>query len=124
MTAGDDVAAAALARAEALAARDGPALRALLHPLFVWTSHTGQVFDRESYVAANTGAGSAWLGQTLLDVRVQVAGPTAVLTCVVTDEIRRGEGRELFRMPVTQTWVREASRWVCLAGHAGPRLES
>jgi hypothetical protein len=25
-------------------------------------------------------------------------------------------------MPMTQTWVREAGQWLCLAGHAGPRL--
>jgi ketosteroid isomerase-like protein len=70
----------------------------------------------------NSGAASRWLSQTLHDVRVTVAGSTAVLVATVTDEIRTPEGPEVFRMPVTQTWVREDGRWLCLAGHAGPRL--
>ena len=31
---------------------------------------------------------------------------------------------EAFRMPVTQTWVRDEAGWRCLAGHAGPRRTS
>ena len=121
MTDAEDVEAAAAARAEALARRDGPALRAVLHPRFVWTSHRGEVFDVDRYVAANSGTGSRWLGQTLNDVRVMVVGSTAVLVSLVVDEVESDGRAELFRMPVTQTWVREGERWLCLAGHAGPR---
>jgi ketosteroid isomerase-like protein len=116
------VTAAARERADALARHDRQGLLGVLHPNFVWTSHRGEVFDVESYVAANSGPDSWWLSQTLDDVRVTVAGSTAVLVATVTDEIRTPDGREAFRMPVTQTWVREDGRWLCLAGHAGPRL--
>ena len=116
------VTAAATARAAALARHDVPALRKLLHPQFVWTSHRGDVFDRETYLAANSGEGLIWLGQALDEIRVEVAGSTAVLCCVVTDEVDRGGGREVHRMRVTQTWVRDGDLWQCLAGHAGPRL--
>ena len=112
---------AAAARAQALARGDTAALTDLLHPSFVWTSHRGEVFDRDAYLAANSGAGSRWLAQQLDDVRVVVAGDAAVLVAVVRDEVEGSDGAELFRMPVTQTWVREAGRWRCLAGHAGPR---
>lgn len=122
MAEAEQVQAAAAARAEALARRDGRALRAVLHPQFVWTSHRGETFDLESYAAANSGAGSRWVGQALQDVRVIVAGDTAVLTCLVVDEVESGDGHEVFRMPVTQTWVRDGGAWLCLAGHAGPRL--
>ncbi len=121
MTDVEDVKAAAAARAEALARRDGRALRAVLHQHFVWTSHRGDTFDVDGYVAANSGAGSRWLGQTLHDVRVTVVGSTAVLVGLVVDEVESDGGVDVFRMPVTQTWVRESERWLCLAGHAGPR---
>ena len=122
MSDADRVEAAALARADALASRDGEALRAVLHPRFVWTSHRGETFDLERYVDANTGAGSRWVAQALHDVRVIVVGATAVLVCLVVDDVESGDGPEVFRMPMTQTWVREGDRWLCLAGHAGPRL--
>jgi uncharacterized protein (TIGR02246 family) len=116
------VTAAARERADALARHDREALLRVLHPDFVWTSHRGEVLDVDRYVAANSGPDSQWLSQTLDDVRVTVAGSTAVLVATVTDEIRTPGGREVFRMPVTQTWVRQDGRWLGRAGHAGPRL--
>jgi Domain of unknown function (DUF4440) len=68
----DEVLAAACARADALARGDADALRARLHPLFCWTSHRGDTFDRETYVRRNTGGDVRWHGQTLEDVRVVV----------------------------------------------------
>ena len=42
---------------------------------------------------------------------------------VARDVIVNASGEdEEFRMPITQTWVRGDTGWVCLAGHAGPRL--
>lgn len=115
----DGVLAAAEARARALAAGDEPALRALLHPDFRWTSHRGDRFDRDAYVRANCGGGTVWHGQELRDPTVTVVADTAVLTCTVIDEVGAGT----FTMPMTQTWVRTDGRWRLLAGHAGPRLD-
>jgi ketosteroid isomerase-like protein len=114
------VIAAAERRAAALAAGDAEELRTLLHPDFAWTSHTGRHFDREAYLDANIGGPTRWHGQRLCDVAVAVAGDTAVLRCVVEDEVTRDGARTVFRMPVTQTWVRTVTGWRCLAGHAGP----
>lgn len=120
MDAEREVLAAAEARAAALAAGDAGALTGLLHPEFTWTSHRGERFDRDGYVRSN--AGHTWKGQEMGDVAVVVAGDAAVLTCTVTDEVDVGQGFEVFTMPMTQTWVRTDGRWLCLAGHAGPRL--
>lgn len=117
-----EVAEAARARARALASGDAEELEDLLHEDFRWVSHIGQTFDRSSYVQANAGGPTRWHSQELTDVDVLVVDRTAVLSAVVTDEVDRGAGREVFRMPVTQVWVRDQSRWRCLAGHAGPRL--
>lgn len=123
MGAADEVLAAARRRAAALSAHDADGLRALLHPSFRWTTHRGEVFGRDHYVEANTSAPLWWLDQRLAEVSVTVVGDAAVLTCVVDDVVDDGSGPETFRMPVTQTWVRiDAARWLCLAGHAGPRL--
>jgi hypothetical protein len=114
---------AAQQRADALASGDPEVLREMLHPRFRWVSHTGERFDRDSYVRSNTGGTHRWASQQLSEVDVVVHPQTAVLRCQVVDEVDRGEGVEAFRMPMTQVWVRYDDRWVCLAGHAGPRAD-
>jgi ketosteroid isomerase-like protein len=114
---------AARRRAEALAAGDRRALEALLHPNFTWTSHRGESFDRDSYLESNTTGRLTWSNQTLTEVDVTVVDRTAVLRCVVVDEVITDSGPETFRMPMTQTWVHVDDAWRCLAGHAGPLLE-
>jgi ketosteroid isomerase-like protein len=117
----EEVLDAAHARAAALAGGDAVALSRLLHPEFRWTSHTGEHFDREAYVASNAGGSNRWSTQELRDVVVLVDGDTAVLRCEAHDVVDRGRGAEEFRMPMTLVWVRRRGGWVCLAGHAGPR---
>lgn len=109
-------------RAEALANRDADALRCLLHPKFRWTSHRGEHFDRDSYVASNTAGPLVWKRQSLHDVVVTIVGETGVVTAIVTDEVERDGVADTFRMPVTLAWVLIAGHWRCVAGHAGPRF--
>jgi Domain of unknown function (DUF4440) len=118
----EEVIEAAHLRAAALATGDPQELRELLHPQFRWFSHTGERFDRESYVRSNTGGSNRWDRQELSEVKVIAHERTAVLRCEVVDTVDRGSGVEEFRMPMTQVWVRYDDRWVCLAGHAGPSL--
>lgn len=121
MNQADEVLRAAESRAEALAGGEPDRLRRLLHPEFRWTSHRGELFDRESYVLANTRS-VRWVKQRLEDPEITVVGDTALLLCTADDTVVR-DGEELgFRMPVTQVWVRQHKGWVCLAGHAGPLL--
>jgi hypothetical protein len=114
----DEVLAAARRRSDALAARDAAALRALHHPGLRWTTHRGEVLDRERYVAGNTAGDLVWRSQRLEDAHVTVAGDTAVLTALAVDEVERGGAAQTFRVRVTLTWVREDGEWRCLAGHA------
>lgn len=116
----DEVVAAARRRARFLVQRDTAALLDILHPEFVWTTHTGEVLARSDYVEANTNGSVRWLAQTLHDLDVTVVETTAVLRCVVADRVQRGPDVQVLRMPVTQTWVRDSGAWRCLAGHAGP----
>ncbi|AQZ62663.1 unnamed protein product [[Actinomadura] parvosata subsp. kistnae] len=121
MSAEREVVEAARERAAALASGDAERLRRSLHPGFHWTSHTGRRFDRDAYVAANTASGLTWRRQSLEETEVTVVGPVAVLRCVACDDVVDGRGeRVTYRMPMTQTWVRQDGRWLCLAGHAGP----
>jgi hypothetical protein len=116
----DAVAEAALRRSAALAERDETTLRALMHPGLQWTTFRGDVLGYEEYVAGNTRGELVWRAQRLDDVRVTVAGDTAVLTAWVTDEVTRG-GQDLeFRVRLTQTWTRTAQGWRCISGHASP----
>jgi ketosteroid isomerase-like protein len=57
-------------------------------------------------------------GRRLEDVAVVVAGDTAVLTAAVTDEVCRDGRDQVFRVRLTQTWVRAPEGWRCIAGHA------
>lgn len=109
-------------RAAALSCGDGEALRHLLHPGFRWTSHRGDVFDRDTYVDDNTRGQLRWTRQSLSGVVVSVVDQTGVVTSIVTDEVERDGTAQTFRMPVTQTWTRRDGHWQCLAGHAGPLL--
>jgi hypothetical protein len=118
----DDVLTAARARAEALAHADASELAALLHPQFRWATHAGQRLDRAAYVERNTGGTTVWRCQALEEPDVTVVSDVAVLQAVAIDTVRVGDGWETFRMPVTQVWVRGEGSWLCLAGHAGPRL--
>jgi ketosteroid isomerase-like protein len=115
-----EVLAAAARRAQALVARDPGALRALHHPELRWTTHRGEVKDRDAYIAGNTEGDLVWRAQRLIEPNVALVGDTAILTAVVHDEFERaGEPGEL-RMRLSQTWIRTPDGWVCLAAHAGP----
>ena len=114
---------AAEARASALADGDADRLSELLHEDFRWTSHVGETYDRAEYIRRNTQGHTTWRSQTLLEPEVVIFGETAVLYAEVTDVVLAGgDESETFRMPMTQVWVRMDNDWVCLAGHAGPRL--
>ena len=113
---------AARERAAALVSADAARLEDLLHPEFRWTAHTGRHLDRAAYVEGNTGGATTWLSQDLGDPEVVVVDTTAVLRTTVTDTVERGDGPEVFVMPLTQVWVLGPTGWRCLAGHAGPRL--
>jgi Domain of unknown function (DUF4440) len=118
----EEVLEAARRRAAALATGDPEQLRSLLHPKFRWVSHTGERFDRDSYVESNTSGTNRWSSQRLSDIDVVAHPQTAVLRCQVVDEVDHGDGVQELRMPMTQVWVRHEDRWVCLVGHAGPSL--
>ena len=117
-----EVLAAAKRRARALVERDAAALLALHHPELRWTTHRGEVLDRESYVRGNTEGELRWIEQRLEGAVVVLEGDTVVLTAVVVDEVERDGRRETIRLRLTQTWVREGDGWVVLAGHAGPTV--
>ena len=116
--------AAAAARADALVRRDAAALERLLHPALRWTTYRGDVLDRAAYIEGNTAGELVWRGQRLEGAGVAVDGDTAVLVAVVVDEVERDGERAVFRLRLTQTWVRSGDgAWVCLAGHAGPEVD-
>jgi hypothetical protein len=117
-----EVIAAAERRAAALVRGDVAELRRLHHPEMRWTTHTGAVLDRESYIAGNTNGSLRWLEQRLEQPTVTLVGDLAILTGVVVDTVERDGARATFRLRLTQTWVRQGAAWQCLSGHAGPRL--
>ena len=117
-----DVLDAALERVEALKRRDGESLGRLLHPKFCWISHKRDQFDRDAYLRSNVEGQNTWHAQTLEQPRITMFGATAILTCTVIDDVSTMDGRNCYRMPMTQVWIEEDGRWLLVAGHAGPRL--
>ena len=109
-------------RSAALVAGDSAGLAEIMHPRLRWTTHTGRVLRRDEYVASNTQGDIRWLGQRMEDVEVEVFDDTAVLTALVTDDVRRGDGvSETLVMRLTLAWIRTGGGWRCVSGHAGPR---
>ena len=94
-----EVLAAARARAAALASGDRTRLATLLHPEFRWTSHTGEVFDKGGYLAANTGGGTSWRRQDLGDPDV----------AVVADAVRRIEAGDLEKVVLARDLLATAA---------------
>jgi len=121
MSVQQEILAAAARRSDALVARDAEALRALHHPDLRWTTHRGEVRDRERYVAGNTAGDLVWRAQSLSDTDVVSTGDTAVLTALVHDEYERAGEPGAHDMRLTLVWVRgEDGTWTVLAGQAGP----
>ena len=120
MSAVDEVLAAAARRSSALVARDPVLLHELHHPDLRWTTHRGDVRDRQAYIAGNTEGDLVWRAQDLLEAEVLAVGDTAVLVAVVHDEFERAGEPGALDMPLTLTWVREEGAWRVLAAHAGP----
>jgi hypothetical protein len=50
----DEVLRAAAARTEPLGAGDAAIRRKMLHAEFRWTTHVGQILDRDEYIRRNT----------------------------------------------------------------------
>ena len=122
MSAREEILAAAERRSAALVARDAEALRALHHPDLRWTTHRGDVRDRDAYIAGNTEGELVWRAQRLVSPDVVVAGDTAVLTGAVYDEFERAGEPGAHTMRLTLVWVRDEGTWRVLAAHAGPAL--
>ena len=99
----DEVLAAAARRAEALALGHAAALRELLHPDFIRTSHTGHVFDRERYLRSNIGGPNKWRGQQLHEPRIVAVGDVAVIHYKVSDVVETATGVGRHDMWTTQT---------------------
>ena len=120
MSVGEEILEAVRRRSAALVARDATALRALHHPDLRWTTHRGEVRDRDRYVAGNTAGDLVWRAQRLTETDVVTAGDTAVLTALVHDEYERAGEPGAHSMRLTLVWVRENGTWRVLAGQAGP----
>ena len=107
-------------RSAALVARDAAALRGLHHPDLRFTTHRGDVRDRDAYIAGNTAGALVWRAQRLVDPDVVIAGDTAVVTGAVEDEFERAGVPGAHTMQLTLVWVRSEGAWRVLAAHAGP----
>jgi ketosteroid isomerase-like protein len=113
------VLAAAERRAAALVAGDAGALTSLHHEQLRWTTHRGEVLDRDAYVRGNTAGDLVWRAQALEEPEVVVVGDTAVLRATVVDDVERGGAAHRHRLLLTQTWIRGGGGdWTCLAAHA------
>lgn len=120
----DAVRRVAAERSAALVRKDVAALDRILAPEFVYTNASGEVLDKEEYLARYVRDPNVrWLSQELEDVEVRVAGNSAVVTCRVRDRAMFG-GQSLdavFRS--TYVYVREEAGWRCMAGHTGPAAQ-
>ena len=108
---------AAARRAAALAQQDWSLLEQLLHADFVYTNSQGTRLDRTVYLDFVRTGPLRWNAQSYDDVRVCLAGATAVLTGVVVDDVTVDGDRHVLRFATTQTYVLADGGWSYLAGH-------
>jgi hypothetical protein len=118
MTVTREVDEALRARSACLVSRDGDALRALLHPDFVYTTSDGRLQGREDYIAATTAGDLHWRHQEFEDVQVAPEGPVVVVTARVVDHLRWNDELFTWRFATTQVYVpAEDGRLLYRAGH-------
>jgi hypothetical protein len=110
----------AMRRASALAARDWDEVAKQLHPTFLYVNATGDLLDREAYLAFVADGPLRWNRQTLEDTSVVTAGPVAVLVATVVDEVLFDGQPEIWSFVTTQTYVNDGE-WLYLAGHTAIR---
>ena len=111
---------AAAARSAALVRRDWAAVERLLHAGFVYTNSQGARLDRAAYLDFLRDGPLRWNEQSFSDVRVVVAGDTAVLTGTVVDDVVVDGEQHLLRFATTQTYVLFGGAWSYLAGQTAP----
>ena len=110
-------------RSAALVARDAAALRELHHPDLRWTTHRGDVRDRDAYIAGNTEGDLVWRAQHLIEPGRRRRRRHRDPHRAVEDEFERaGETPGAHDMRLTLVWVRGDGAWRVLAVHAGPAL--
>jgi hypothetical protein len=106
------------ARSACLVSRDGDALRALLHPDFVYTTSEGRLSGREDYIATTTAGDLHWQEQAFEDVQVASEGPVVIVTARVVDHLRWNHELVTWRFATTQVYVpAEDGRLLYRAGH-------
>ena len=106
------------ARAACLVSRDGAALRALLHPDFVYTTTDGRLCGADEYIATTTAGDLHWQEQTFEDVQVASEGPVVIVTARVVDTLRWEDELVTWHFATTQMYVpAEDGRLLYRAGH-------
>lgn len=113
-----DVRAAVERFAAAYAAADTATLAQLLAPAYVHTNFSGSVVDRTSWLAWVAGRRREIdRGDLAIEeyrntaVRIDLYGPTAVVTGIVASRIRRFTETQQSRYRFTHVWVRMGERW-------------
>jgi hypothetical protein len=112
-----DLRAALVTYDSAWLAKDGPVVERTLAPEYTYFTSTGALSDKSATLAFLADTGYSLTLSRRTDVRVKLAGPTAVISS-------RWEGTGRYHAePVRddqtcgQTWVWRGSRWVLLSEH-------
>ena len=107
----------AQARSAALVRGDVAALNQILADEFLYTNANGQRLDKSTYLHRYVASNAVrFLAQTMDDIRVQVYGEVAVLTCQVHDrfeyqqQLIEADYRSIF------VYARQVGQWRCVTG--------
>ena len=115
-----EVLAAERALQDAMRASDVDALERLLHPELLAVGPDGQLVDRAADLEAHRSGVFEIAELTEEEVRVIVAGDTAVTFVVLRIRGTIAGADASGRMRYTRTWVRDAGAWRVIAAHISP----
>lgn len=110
------------ARSEALVKSDVDAMRAILHPDFVYVNAGGYVSDRESYLGRFVDPDDAptWELQDVSEISVRIFGDMAIANCRVHDVATWKEHRMDASFRSTFVYLNTPDGWQCVTGHTSP----
>jgi ketosteroid isomerase-like protein len=103
--------------AQAAKTGDAAAVRPMLAETFVTTDVSGHSYSKQELL--QTLKGGKWEYNAISDVKVRVYGDTAIATGGWAGKGIDGDGTRVERRERwTDTWVRIAGKWQCVASHA------
>ncbi len=108
-------------KADALASRSEPALRALMHPAFLYVTAAGRILDRNGYIAAYCASGPTQIRHQDAEIlAVSDLGECALAALRLRDDVEIDGQPEAWSLRSFAVFRRAEAGWLWAGGQTVP----